>query len=133
MRLRGFFRLELYGKLQPARRIASEYPARLSACRTRLTRPKTRAVGCRPLVPLSRAATVFIEFLRTKVDSGLQGSLGGRHDALHARVGRERHAQRAAKGLEHGFGDMVGIAPAQGVNVQRHLSVVDEALEEFGK
>ena len=62
----------------------------------------------------------------------LQTALGG-GDAGHARVEFDRPAQGAAEGLEHGFGDVVGVAAAQVVDVQGDQGVVDEALEEFAE
>jgi hypothetical protein len=44
---------------------------------------------------------------------------------------RYRHAQGAAKGLEHGLGLMVGIVAAQIVDMQGHPGVIDQALEEL--
>ena len=44
----------------------------------------------------------------------------GRWNAAGARIGLDGHAQRAAEGLEHRLGLMVGIVAAQRVDVQRH-------------
>jgi len=41
----------------------------------------------------------------------------------------QRHAQRAAKGLENGLGLMVGIVARQVVDVQRDQRVIDKALK----
>jgi len=46
-------------------------------------------------------------------------------------VGLARHAQRARERLEHGLALVVRVVAAQVVDVQRHLGVVDEALEEL--
>ena len=64
-------------------------------------------------------------------DQKPRGSLGGRHAAGGARIGLDRHAQRAAEGLEHRLGLMVGVVAAQVVDVQRDAGVIDQALEEF--
>ncbi len=59
----------------------------------------------------------------------LQRALGRWHRARHAWVGFCRHAQRTAKGLEHGFRLMVGVVAFQVVDVQCNARVVDETLE----
>ena len=51
--------------------------------------------------------------------------------AVSPRVQFRRHAQRAAEGLEHRLGHVVGVVAAQAVDVQRRHGVVGEALEEF--
>lgn len=60
-----------------------------------------------------------------------QAPFGRWHDARHARVVFQRHAQRAPEGLEYGFGDVVGVAAFQVINMQRYQRMIDEALEEF--
>src|SRR5690606_11290742 len=49
----------------------------------------------------------------------------------HARVDFQRHEQRAAEGLEHRLDLVVGVLPAQVVDVQGYQCMVDEALEEL--
>src|SRR5512135_1932659 len=61
----------------------------------------------------------------------LQGSLGGRHHAGHARIKFQRDAEGATECLEDGLGLMVRVVAGQIVDVQRHQGVVDEALEKF--
>ena len=60
-------------------------------------------------------------------------AFGRRHAAGGPRIRRHRHAQRAPESLEHGLGNMVGVAAAQAVDVQRHQRVIDETLEELAQ
>ena len=61
----------------------------------------------------------------------LQAALGGGHDAAHAIIMLNGHAQCAPKGLEHGFNLVMRIHAAQIVDVQGDLGVIDEALEKL--
>nr|GEU28313.1 hypothetical protein [Tanacetum cinerariifolium] len=61
----------------------------------------------------------------------LQSALGRRDGAGSARIELGRHAQRAAKGLEHGFALVVGVGAAQVVDVQGDQRMVDEAAEKL--
>src|SRR5581483_7054483 len=61
----------------------------------------------------------------------LQGPLGRGDGVAGARIGLERHAQRTREGLEHRLALVVRVVAAQVVDVQRHLRVVDESLEEL--
>src|SRR3546814_3606669 len=65
--------------------------------------------------------------------SRLKAALGRRHDIAEPFVTAGRDAQRAAKRLEDGLDDVVRVAATQIVDVQRHLGVVDEALEELAE
>ena len=55
----------------------------------------------------------------------------GRGHAAGTRIGFNRHAQGAAKGLEYRLGLMVRIVAAQVVDMHRDLGVIDQALEKF--
>ena len=61
----------------------------------------------------------------------LYRSLGGRHHAGHSRIQFQRHAQRATKRLEYGFGLMVCIVSSKIVDMHRHQSMVDESLKKL--
>src|SRR5690606_11459388 len=60
-----------------------------------------------------------------------QGSLGRWNHVGAARIDFNRHAQRAAEGLEDRLDLVVRVDPAQVVDVQGHQRVVHEALEKF--
>src|SRR5499426_999415 len=53
------------------------------------------------------------------------------HGAFRARVGLDRHPERAGEGLEDGLRLVVRVRAAQPVDVQGDLRVVDETLEEL--
>src|SRR6476661_4063897 len=61
----------------------------------------------------------------------LEGSLGGGNGAFSARVALDRHAQRPRKGLEHRLALVMCVVAAQVVDMERHLRMIDEALEEL--
>lgn len=63
----------------------------------------------------------------------LEGAFGGRDGVAHALVQSYRHPQGAAKSLENGLGDMMGIDAFQVVDMQSHPGVVDESLEKLVK
>ena len=50
---------------------------------------------------------------------------------MHTWVLLNGHAHGATESLEHGFDLVMRIVAAHIVDVQRHLGVIDEALEEF--
>jgi len=62
---------------------------------------------------------------------GLEFALRGRDPAAGTRIGFDRHAQRACERLEHGLALVMCIFAAQVVNVQGHLRVIGETLEEL--
>jgi hypothetical protein len=60
----------------------------------------------------------------------LQAAFGRRH-TRGARVDLDRHSERAPERFESGFGLMVRVGAAEVVDVQGHVRVINEALEEF--
>src|SRR5690606_28757722 len=61
----------------------------------------------------------------------LQRTFGRGNAVAHARIYLQRHAQCPAEGLEHRLDLVVGVLPAQVVDVQGHQGVIDEPLEEL--
>ena len=60
-----------------------------------------------------------------------RGCPWSRDDARGARIGLDRHAQRARERLEDRLALVVRVVAAQVVDVHRHVRVVHEALEEL--
>ena len=60
-----------------------------------------------------------------------QAAFGRRQDPFHPGIAFYCHAQSPAKGLEHGFDDVMAIPTAQIVNVQGQEGMIDEALEKL--
>src|SRR3954469_22532565 len=58
-------------------------------------------------------------------------ALRGWHRAGRAIIDADRRAERAGERLEHRLALVMGIVAAQVVDMERRLSVIDKALEEF--
>src|SRR5688572_18245014 len=83
-----------------------------------------------PMVAIT--ATLDLTWRGSSVEElASEHALGRRRDIAEPRIAGHGHAQRAAEGLEDGLRDVVRIAPAQAVDVQRDQGMIDEALEEL--
>jgi len=58
-------------------------------------------------------------------------ALGGRQYAIHARIRFNCHAQGAAKCLEDGFSNVMGITAPDVINMHGDHAVIYKTLEEF--
>jgi hypothetical protein len=63
----------------------------------------------------------------------LKTAFGRWYDALHAGIEFNGHSQGTTKRLEDGFGNMMGIAALNAVDVQRYLGMIDKTTEELAE